>query len=531
MNELRTDQYKVLVTTSGIGSRLGHLTDYTNKSLVPIGDKLALSYIIECYPEEVTFVITLGHFGDHVREFLNISYPKRQFEFIEVSPYAGPESSLAFSITQAKINLQIPFIFHACDTLIFNEKIPTPAINWVAGFKDKDATNYATYDVSGSLIKHLHEKGMTTFDFLHIGLVGVNDYLEFWREIELLVTSKPHDTSLNDVAVLQALINKGLNFTSFEFNSWIDIGNSNSLVSARKKIRNKRSVLEKVNESVSFVDDSVVKFFSDSQIVKNRINRTPYLTNLIPKIESYSKNFYRYQYEKGSPLSSLNNPQIFSELLYWARDNLWVVNPNQNQIEFTKTCKEFYLDKTRERVNMFFTKKGITDEPSLINGLDIPTVSQLLEDAEKILLGDCIETGFHGDFILDNIIFNESEFKLIDWRQNFGTSVQFGDIYYDISKLNHSLHINHDIVNDNLFFVEEKKFKVECGILRKDVHAIMENKLKSFVNNQNLSLQKVNTLTSIIWLNMSPLHHHPFDKFLYYYGRLNLWRSINDLQT
>ena len=32
-------EYKVLLTTSGLGSRLGNLTKFTNKSLVRVGDK------------------------------------------------------------------------------------------------------------------------------------------------------------------------------------------------------------------------------------------------------------------------------------------------------------------------------------------------------------------------------------------------------------------------------------------------------------------------------------------------------------
>ena len=43
-------EYKVLITTSGLGSRLGELTDYTNKSLVRVTDKPAISNIIESYP-------------------------------------------------------------------------------------------------------------------------------------------------------------------------------------------------------------------------------------------------------------------------------------------------------------------------------------------------------------------------------------------------------------------------------------------------------------------------------------------------
>ena len=52
-------EHKVLITTSGIGSRLGKLTDFTNKSLVRIGDKPAISHIIEYYSEDTSFVISI----------------------------------------------------------------------------------------------------------------------------------------------------------------------------------------------------------------------------------------------------------------------------------------------------------------------------------------------------------------------------------------------------------------------------------------------------------------------------------------
>jgi NDP-sugar pyrophosphorylase family protein len=107
---MRNSNYKVLITTSGIGSRLGEITDFTNKSLVVVGDKPAISYIIEKYPSTVPIVITLGHFGDHVRQFLNLAYPDRIFEFVEVKPYRGPGSSLAYSILQARHLLQQPLM-------------------------------------------------------------------------------------------------------------------------------------------------------------------------------------------------------------------------------------------------------------------------------------------------------------------------------------------------------------------------------------------------------------------------------------
>lgn len=52
-------EYKVLLTTSGLGSRLGNLTKFTNKSLVRVGDKAVISYIIETYPKDVEFVVCI----------------------------------------------------------------------------------------------------------------------------------------------------------------------------------------------------------------------------------------------------------------------------------------------------------------------------------------------------------------------------------------------------------------------------------------------------------------------------------------
>jgi NDP-sugar pyrophosphorylase family protein len=54
MNEAN---YKVLITTSGVGQRLGDLTKYTNQSLVRLLKKPILSHIVESYPKDVELVV------------------------------------------------------------------------------------------------------------------------------------------------------------------------------------------------------------------------------------------------------------------------------------------------------------------------------------------------------------------------------------------------------------------------------------------------------------------------------------------
>ena len=124
------ENYKVLITTSGVGSRLGQLTTFTNKCLVRVGKKPALSYIIEKYSEDVEVVVTLGYFGDQIKDFLTLSYPNRKFTFVTVDNYEGEGSSLGYSLLQAKNELQCPFIFHASDTIVSDE-IKAPNHNWL----------------------------------------------------------------------------------------------------------------------------------------------------------------------------------------------------------------------------------------------------------------------------------------------------------------------------------------------------------------------------------------------------------------
>jgi NDP-sugar pyrophosphorylase family protein len=523
------NSYKVLVTTSGVGSRLGQITDYTNKSLVTIGDKPAIAHIIESYPSDITMVVTLGYFGNHVQEFLQLCYPERSFEFINVDKFEGPGSSLGYSMLQAKNHLNCKFIYHACDSLIPGEEIPNLTMNWVGGYRSTDATNYASYDVSGNEVKRFHEKGMTEFDFLHIGIIGVVDYFKFWNELEKLIQINAENSALNDVSVIEKLINKGIKFYSKEFINWFDIGNSNSLRLARKSLGKNLNILPKNQESVSFIDESVIKFFADPLIVKNRVLRTKYLGDCIPKLEGATAHFYRYKYEKGKLAAGVNNPDMMNDLLFWAKNNLWMEHNESLPADFNEVCKEFYIEKSRNRLEDFFKTRGIQDAVTVINGNTVPSAKELISKAESLILGSSRVTKFHGDFILDNVIITDTGFKLIDWRQDFGGSIELGDMYYDLAKLNHSLYVSHDIVNENQFFIYENNGEVECGIRRKDVHVKMEILLEKFISVHNLDILKIKILTPLIWLNMSPLHHHPFDIFLFHYGKFNLWKALNEL--
>lgn len=522
-------KYKVLITTSGTGSRLGDLTKYTNKCLVRIGKKPAISYIIEKYSKNVPIVVTLGYFGNQVRDFLELAYPDRKFEFVTVDKYEGLGTSLGYSMLCAEKNLRCPFIFHASDT-ITEGKIPAPSTNWMAGYKGGDASQYASWKIIDKNHLVFNEKGSADFDYLHMGLVGIKEYSLFWRELRRLYKNNPNDPSLNDCQTINTMLRLGSKFNMVEFNDWLDTGNIAALNNARQKIADKFDNLDKIDESIYLFGDFVIKFFYDKEILKNRMKRAKVLKGLIPKIDGIRDNFYRYKHVRGDTFSSVVTNNDFESFLQWAKKKLWISKRDRSEKEFKKVCSDFYLDKTLKRINTFFSLNSIKDSSDNINGSIIPPVFELLQNIDRDWLSSGNQSSFHGDCILENIIKSKNGFSLIDWRQDFGGLIDSGDMYYDLAKLNHNLTVNHGLVNRNLFTIEiDDNRNIRCSILTDSILQECKGKLSEFIHNNNLDLDKVETITAIIWLNMSPLHHYPFNVFLYYFGKYSLWKMLNKM--
>lgn len=531
------EEYKVLITTSGIGARLGDLTKYTNKSLIRVGKKPAISYIVEHYPVNVELVITLGYFGNHVRDFLTLAYPERKFKFIEVDNYDGEGSSLGYSMLKAKDELQCPFIFHAADTIISeSDLISPPSSNWL-GVSYKDNTSqYRT--VSFNPNHMIYDKGDMNSNWVYIGLAGIKDYGKFWLSLIKEYRSNPNDSSLSDCHAINKMgVEK---WESCKYNNWLDIGNSSELKHARETISDKFELLDKVDESIFLFEKFVVKFFYNKNVCHNRVKRANELYGLVPKILGYTDNFYKYELVKGELLSSVITEPKFHDFLVFSKDNLWTKHSVSN--DFKKTCETFYFTKTLTRLDSFYKTHNIIDKKCVINGFMVPPVKLMLDNIDRDWLCTNQPYQFHGDYILDNIIIDKSgKFTLLDWRQDFGGDLKDGDIYYDLAKLNHNLLFNHDIVNKKLFNVSREIANVngdmyptltpnipivKCDVLRSDNLSNCRERLHSWIEKNGLDLKKVKVLTAIIWLNMSPLHDYNMGEFLYYFGALNLYKAL-----
>jgi choline kinase len=514
-------EYKVLITTSGLGSRLGQLTDYTNKSLIRVANKPAISYIVESYPMDVLFVISLGHFGDHIKQFLTLAYPDRNFTFVEVDKYKGEGSSLGYSILQCKDHLQCPFIFHASDTILLNRVVVEPTINYIIGSYKKDSSQYRTLNLNNEKLVRVNEKDEMGFDFCYVGVAGIRDYASFFTELTNLVEQNPNQ-DISDVHAINHMVpTHDFFYNQVNSEDWFDVGNIAELARTRESFTASIEVLDKKDESIFFFDNFVIKFFADSKTNLNRVKRSEVLRGLVPQILDYTENFYKYKKAEGILFSKSVDSVKFKKFLDWSKENLWT---NMSTETMQERCYRFYVDKTNNRINTYLKDFVDVDE---VNGVQLPNIKDLITKISNTTLCNGLSSRFHGDFILDNVIETKDGFCLIDWRQDFDGDLIFGDVYYDLAKLNHNLTVNHDLINKGHFNSDPNN----CYILTSSKLNECKEILHQFILDNELDLNRVKMLTSIIWINMAPLHEYPFNKFFYNFGKYNLYIQLTKQTT
>jgi NDP-sugar pyrophosphorylase family protein len=514
---------KVLITTSGIGKRLGNITNFFNKSLVRLGNKLAICYIIEKFDKNKTdFIITLGFKGHLVKEFLETAYQNYNFTFVNIDNFDGIGSSLIYSLLQTQKYLKCPFYFFCCDSIINDDILINNNINknYLFLAKSNESSLYSSVNICNNEIIKINSKGEQIFDYVYTGISYIYDYEPYWKEMNILYNNNSNNKNLSDVDVIRLLIFNNHKFYYEILNEWYDIGNIKSLNIALNKFKCDYNILHKNNETICFIEDKVIKFINNKYDNLNKIKRGKKLYPIVPKILNEGEYSFAMEKINGITLSQIKIYGEIYKLLNWSYEHLWI-NKQIND-EFINICNKFYKIKTYERLNDFKTN-NIFNDYEIINGIFTGKIDNILSKIDWDSLNTNEFYQYHGDFILDNIILSNNNYKLIDWRQDFGGNINHGDMYYDLAKLRHNIIFNHNNVNNNLFEVivinnNEITIDIKCNYL---LIKQLED-FDKFVLEKNLNLNKIKILTSLIWLNMSPLHEYNISQFLFYFSKFNL---------
>ena len=119
----------------------------------------------------------------------------------------------------------------------------------------------------------------------------------------------------------------------------------------------------------------------------------------------------------------------------------------------------------------------------------------------------------------DNIILSENSFYFIDWRDSFGSSITYGDIYYDLAKLYGGMMVPYNLMKneDNIgidIYSNNVNYKYDIPVELIEAKNYFERKI---IDSQ-FSLDAVKKITALIYINMSPVHENKFSKLLWFKG-------------
>ena len=118
-----------------------------------------------------------------------------------------------------------------------------------------------------------------------------------------------------------------------------------------------------------------------------------------------TENFYKYEFVQADLLADSINLIKFTNLLTWVKENLWV---KKEDPLYKKNALSFYRDKTLKRIEKFLDKYNLEDTSNIINGIYVPPIKELIDEIDFDYLIGKQPSGFHGDFILDNILIKDN---------------------------------------------------------------------------------------------------------------------------
>ncbi|MBR9703241.1 phosphotransferase [Candidatus Woesearchaeota archaeon] len=525
-------KYKVCVLAAGSNDRVGHAKEF-NIVLLPIGTKSTLTRIIEKFPSDIEIVIATGFKAELVKEFVKVAYPERNITIVEVENFSGPGSGPGLSLLACKEHLQAPFIFTSADTLV-REAVPEPNRNWIGVARVGNSRDYLMADTDHSLVRQFFVKVETDvllrtcqnyekiLDNAFIGMAGICDYETFWQGMELNKQLIRNEFQVSNG--LSEII--PLNVETIPF-TWFDTGNEAGYNYACRFF-DKNRVIIKPDEFLYFENGKVIKYFANKHTVEERIKRAEKLEGIVPPLTFKGHNFYAYDFIEAQTLPKVTDPAIFESFLEYCNETVWkkIDLTKEQKVEFKKQCEKFYVEKTRNRIEKFLNGNGVRDREEIINSKKIPKTSELLDKVDWNKLCEGVPVLFHGDLQPENILICDNGFRLIDWRQNFAGNVEYGDIYYDFAKLHHALIITHEVIRKNEFEIKEKGDIITYNFMQKNNLREYLEIFENFLVKEGYDLQKVRVLSALTYLNIAPLHHHPYNHFLYYYGKSMLHKAL-----
>jgi CTP:phosphocholine cytidylyltransferase-like protein len=513
----------VLILAAGYGRRMGPFGRMIPKALIPYDNKPLISHIMEKFDQGTRFVVACGHMGQYIKDYVSVVHSDKDVVFVDIPNYAEGDTGPATSIQACAKYLHGGFMWLACDTLFdfdYKDKLDH---NWI-GVHPVDSNisqDYCWIEREADTIINVHNKvasKMAVDAFVGLMYAKDDEYLEN------LIACSAKETPEGFT---------GLDLKAHTVRGWKDFGTYEKW----EELSSEFADLSFPKPDELFYNDNkqIVKFWTNPKQAENRVRRAECNPNAMPARVRKSGNFLVHDFAQGDIVYNQYTPELFRKMLSWCESDLWITAVDESgdinagaDIEQVNICNKFYHEKTLERVEMFRAKYQTWSEPCVVNGQEVDTIDAYLSKVNWSDLTTNTSWKFvHGDLHFDNTIYDADtdKFTAIDWRTDFGGAM-YGDQYYDLAKMLGGLHLSYKDIKHEKYGYKEVNDYATLDIPSVDHVKLYESILEEWVNKQGLDWKKVKLLVPIIYLNMSPLHEAPFDKFLVALAQLHFSKVL-----
>lgn len=513
------EKYKLCILAAGKGTR-NTSVEGLHKSLLPLENKAVISHIIKSVPDTIEIVIAVGYKAEQVKSYVTEIFPRRDIKFVNIKNYEGPGSGPGLSLLKCKKHLQSPFIFTSADTLV-KESFVFEELeeNWlgVSHVNMEESLKYCL--VKGS--KYLDRLYYGTGNRAYVGMAGIYDYKDFWKSLE------DHKIIKDEYQVVHGF--DGLDKIRLVNFTWFDTGNNEAYEKTRKHFSNE-VVAVKNKEAIFLEEGKIIKYYDNGEKAQKRVKRTKYLNGHAPTVTQLNDNMYSYNRVEGKVLSNVLDDNILKDILSFFK-NKFATERFKKTDKFLDDCKSMYYTKTYNRIK-FFADTPL-DKIKYINGVKVKGINKLLDSINwDSIYDNAIPSRFHGDFQPENIIYDNNDFKLIDWRESFGQSLDIGDLYYDLGKLHHALLINGQVVLSKGYNYEIVNNRAYVDYNIKSNLLFLVNHFEIFCKENDLNWDNIEILSILQYIGICSLyeeyHEGKYGEFLFLLGKYLLTKKLNN---
>ena len=503
-SQVSTNNLTVLILAAGYGRRMGPFSRMVNKGLVPYGDKPLISHIVDRFPKDTKFVVACGHMGQQLHDYVSTVHDDKNITFVTIPDYSEGNTGPATTIQHCQDHIRGGFLWISCDTVFDFDYTSRMDHNWI-GVYPVDSTisqDYCWVSRDGDHIVDVKNKEVSpTAVDAFIGLMYCKDD----EYLDNLIARNAKETYEGF---------EGLELKAHTVRNWLDFGTYEKWHELNKVMPENSFV--KPDELFYHDNNKVIKYFTTQDHVNSRVVRALANPACTPTNIKAIGNFLVHDWAPGDIMYHQLTPMMFTKMLDWCEQNIWIKPELEDGAGNYLSCQKFYKDKTLERVNQFRVKYADWSECCVVNRRDVDSIDSYLNRVNWDWLCSKREWRWvHGDLHFDNMVYDTASdrFTAIDWRTDFAGG-SYGDMYYDLAKMLGGIWLNYRAVKNNELGYTEKSDYATLTIPSVDDPKTYEDILRGWVVRNNLDWVKVKTLVPIIYLNMSPLHETPFDKFL-----------------